>query len=571
MSRSVRANRGSPSREERPVRVVAGGGYRSCALRRAPPGEKEPVTEYSSGPRQPYRRPEAGAGGRRRPPAGRGLGASGPRRWPRRALIAINAIVALCIIGTASAYGYVQWRLGQIHREKISTLTNINGGKPFTMLVVGSDSRAALAANNPGNAQFGSASQTPGQRSDTIILARVAPATRQVMIMSIPRDLWVDIPGQGMNRINSAFDSGPSLLIQTIQTDLGIPVNHYIEVNFDTFQAVADAVGGVSFYFPTPAKDAYSLLNVPKAGCVLLTGSQALAFVRARHYEYYENGRWNYEAESDLARIQRQQAFIKKMLKKAEGEFTNPIALNDVISGVTKNLTVDSGFSSSLLLDLARDFHGVNPSSIPSLTLPNYPFTTAGGAEVLGLQQPQAAQTIAAFKAFGDAPAPASTPAAKKAPASTAPAVTVAPSSVSVEVANGTGVAGQAATLTSLLARGGYRATTTNSSPGTGVTTTQVLYAPDSLTAARQVAAAVPGGATMVESAALTPTPYNVEVVTGSSYTQASSPATPSSAVSSSSGPSSTAAPTTTTTVPGTNASTYVLPGQPAGQAPPPC
>ncbi len=478
-------------------------------------------------------------------------------------------MVAVCIVGAASAYGYVQWRLGQIRKEKLSALTSINGGRPFTVLVVGSDSRAALTPSTPGNAQFGSASQTPGQRSDTIILVRIAPATRQAEILSLPRDLWLNIPGAGMNRINAAFDSGPNLLVKTIQTDLGIPVNHYVEVNFDSFQAITDAVGGVKFYFPTPARDRYSLLSVPQAGCVLLTGQQALGFVRSRHYEYYENGYWHFQAASDLARIQRQQAFIKKMLKKAQAKFTNPVALNDIIAGITKNLTVDNGFSTSLMIDLAKDFHSVNPSTIATITLPNYPFTTAGGAEVLGLQEPQASQTIAAFNNFGNTPPPTTTAPAKShqpvpTPKVTAPADTVPPSSVSVEVANGTGVNGQAGELDALLSGQGYRTSVNPVLQGTNRPVTEVLYAPDARTAGEQVAAAMPGGAQLVESSALTSTAFNVEVVTGNSYTTAGG-GTPA-------GPSSSPATTTPpTTVPGTNPSTYVLPGMPPGQVPPRC
>lgn len=482
--------------------------------------------------------------------------------------------MAVCIVGTASAYGYVQWRLGQIRREKLSALTSVNGGKPFTLLVVGSDSRSALASNDPANQQFGSASETPGQRSDTIILARVAPATRQVELLSLPRDLWVNIPGMGMNRINSAFDSGPNLLIKTIQADLGIPVNHFVEVNFDSFQAITDAVGGVKFYFPTPAKDQYSLLNVRQPGCVLLTGQQALGFVRSRHYEYYQNGYWHFEAESDLARIQRQQAFIKKMLKKAQSEFTNPIALNDVIAGVTKNLTVDSGFSSSLLLDLAKDFHSIDPATIATLTMPNYGYTTAGGAQVLGLQQPQAAQVIAAFNSFGNAPPPTATTVPKPetpvtAPKVTAPANTVAPASVSVEVANGTGVGGQAGKVTTLLTSHGFHTTVNPLSPGPNLAVTEVRYAPDSKAAAEQVAALIPGGAKLMESSALSPTAFNVEVVTGGTYTTATGGTPPSSSSSSTATPATPA--TTATTLPGVNPATYMLPGMPAGQTPPAC
>jgi LCP family protein required for cell wall assembly len=497
----------------------------------------------------------------------------GTRRWPRRVLIGVNALVAVCLLGAASAYGYVQWRLGQIHREKLSNLAGaVGSGQPFTMLIVGSDTRAALA-NNADNQQFGGATVTPGQRSDTIILARVAPATHQIMLMSIPRDLWVNIPGHGNDRVNSAFDTGANLLIQTIETDLGIPINHYVEVNFDTFRDISNAVGGVSFYFPTPAKDAYSLLNVAKAGCVSLSGDQALAFVRSRHYEYYLNGSWHFEAESDLARVQRQQAFIKKMVKKATGEFTNPIALNSVIAGVTKNLTVDSGFSSSLMLSLAREFRSVDAAAIPTLTLPNYPYTTAGGAQVLGLQQPQASQAIAAFNTFGNTPpASTSTTVHKSSATSTtvkpAPPVSVAPSSVSIQVENGTGVTGQAKSLAGLLIGYGYNASSSTVSPGYSHPTTEILYAPDATNAARQVANQIPGGATIVESAALQSTSYNLQVISGSTFTIAESGTSP---TASSASPSASASTAPTTTIPGTNASVYVLPGMPAGQIPPAC
>jgi polyisoprenyl-teichoic acid--peptidoglycan teichoic acid transferase len=496
------------------------------------------------------------------------------RRWPRRLLVGLNIVVAVCLIGAVSAYGYVQWRLDQIHRENIAGLTAINGGKPFTLLLVGSDSRAALA-KNADNQQFGGTAGAAGQRSDTIILARIAPEARQIMLLSIPRDLWVNIPGMGMSRINSAFDNGASLLVQTIQTDLGIPVNHYVEVNFDTFRDITAAVGGVSFYFPTPAKDAFSLLNVTQPGCVALSGDQALGFVRSRHYEYYQNGSWHFEAESDLARIKRQQTFIRKMIKKAESKFTDIGALNGVIGGITKNLTVDSGFSNTLLLNLAKDFHGIDPSSLATVTLPNYGYTTAGGADVLGLQQPQAAQTIAAFNTFGNNLPAASghskssnTTTPKTVPAVKPPKTTVAPSKISVEVANGDGVVGQAAAMNTFLTGRGFRVQTNVISPIHGLAVTQVRYAPDSKSDAEQVASLIPGGATLTSDSNLTLSPYNVEVVTGSSYTAASGGPPASSGSSSSSSTASTAP---TTTIPGTNSGTYVLPGMPAGATPPSC
>ena len=474
-------------------------------------------------------------------------------------------LVALALVSVASAYGYVNWRLGQIKTEKLPSLTSLpGGGKPFTLLVVGSDSRSALS-NTADNAQFGGSSAAGGQRSDTIILVRVVPKTKQLMMLSIPRDLWGNIPGQSPNRINAAFDTGANLLIQTVQQDLGIPINHYVEVNFDTFRDISNAVGGVSFFFPTPAKDAYSLLNITQPGCYSLKGDAALAFVRSRHYEYYQNGYWHFEGESDLARIQRQQAFIKKMISKAKSEFTNPFALNSIIGGVTKNLTVDSGFSSSMMISLAETFRGMDVSGIPNLTLPTYGYVTAGGADVLGLQQPQASQTIAAFNAFdGTPPPPKPAKQTKKKKSSTpppAPTTTlppVPPNKVTVEVANGTGTAGQAGALTQLLAADGF-VTGITSSPSSGVAKTEVQYAPDALAQAQEVAAKIPGGATLSANPALTPTAYNVEVITGQSYSFGNSSSTSTSSSSS----------TSSTTIPGANASVYELPGSTG--PPPPC
>ncbi len=474
-------------------------------------------------------------------------------------MITANVLVALTILGAASAYGYVKWRFAQIHTKNVSTLTqkDTGGGAPFTLLIVGSDSRAAIAANNGNSQAFGGSSQVSGQRSDTIILVRVVPATKQLMILSIPRDLWGSIPGHGSNRINTAFDTGPSLLVQAIQQDLGIPINHYVEVNFDSFRDISNAVGGIKFYFPTPAKDVYSGLSVPAPGCITFQGDAALALVRSRHYQYFQNGSWHYEALSDLARIQRQQTFVKKMIKKAEGEFTNPIALNDVIASVTKNLTVDSTFSSSLMLDLARTFRSVNTAVIPSVTIPTYPFTTGGGAQVLGLQQPQASAAVAAFNSFGNTPppAPSGTPShsSSTGPALTVPPVTVAPSSVSIEVANGSGNSGQASSMVQWLSSQGYHAGVV-ASPGYGHSTTEIRYAPDSKTAAEQIAAKVPGGATLVQAPDLTPTPYNLEILTGSSYTGSAS-----ASGSGTSAATGTTAPTTT--LPGSNATVYELPG----------
>lgn len=461
----------------------------------------------------------------------------GARRWPRRTLILANVLTALTLIGAGGAYGYVQWRLGQIKRINIVGL-HVAGKVPstkttpttstvpaFTLLVIGSDTRALGAG---GGSQFGNSSTVGGQRSDSIILVRVAPKTRSLALLSIPRGTLTQIPGYGTTRINTAFNSGsPSLLVQVLDQDFGIEVNHVALFNFDTFRAVANAVGGVEQYFPSPAKDAFSLLSIPAAGCYNLTGDQALAFVRSREYQYEVNGSWHYQLypESDLARIQRQQSFFRDLVKKAKKVApTNPITLNAVVSGITKNLTLDKSFSNSLILSLAQDFHSANLSTLPSYTYP-----TVNSTSVPGALDPDTQQGQAVIQQWLDVGQTAAAPA--KSPAKAAqPVITVNPSSVRIEVENGSGVGNQAGAAGQALAGLGYKTTVSGDAPNFGLTTTEIEYTPDSLAAAKQVQSQLVGGATLIKDSALTPTIYNLDLVTGQSFQGvigSSSPATP--------------------------------------------
>jgi hypothetical protein len=131
---------------------------------------------------------------------------------------------------------------------------------------------------------------------------------------------------------------------------------------------------------------------------VLLKGSQALAFVRSREYQYYLNGSWQYQLvpESDLARIQRQQAFVKLAIKKAEAVGpTNPFALNTVVGGVIRSLSVDAGFSNSLILSMAKVLRHANAAGIPDWTYP-----TVNSYDVPGALAPATAADQAMVKQF---------------------------------------------------------------------------------------------------------------------------------------------------------------------------
>jgi LCP family protein required for cell wall assembly len=458
------------------------------------------------------------------------------RRWPRRLLIGLNVFLAVCLLAIGSLYGYVTFRLGQIHRISIGGLTigaapgvtSGGGGPPMNILVVGSDSRAALSSADDN--EFGSGADVGGQRSDTIMIVHLNPGAGTASLLSIPRDLWVPIPGQGSNRINSAFDTSADLLVRTIQDNLGIPINHFIEVDFDTFRQVVNALGGVKFWYPEPVRDNDngvndSGLNITAAGCYTLTGDMALSLVRTRHLQYYSDGEWHFEGESDLARIRRQQLFVKKVIAKAESTgLANVTALNGVVGGVVSNLTVDSGFSQHLMLALARRYRNFNPSSLPTSTLPTYA-ATIDGADVLLLDKTQSQGAIDAWE--GVAP---STSTSSTTPGSSS----VSPSSVTVGVLNGSGVEHQASSAVDSLRSIGFNASIsgTGSASSFSYATPVIEYAPGDQARAQLLQGDIIGGATLQTDSNLSP--GTVLLITGASYggiqasssTATSSPAT---------------------------------------------
>ena len=473
------------------------------------------AVETASGRGRPANAPTAGAAHPPGPAGGTGALVPKPaRRWPRRSLIVANLVVLAMLALGASAYGYIQWRFGQVNRIDVTGLTPAgqggqsppSSGPPLTILVVGSDTRAL---GKGASAAFGSASEVTGQRSDTLMLVRIVPATSSVALLSIPRDLLVPVQGLGTTRINAAFGGGPDLLVQTVQQDLGIQINHFVVVNFLTFTQIADAVGGVYQYFPTPARDIWSNLVVPQAGCVLLKGSQALAFVRSREYQYYLDGTWQYQLvpESDLARIQRQQDFIKLALKKAEDVApTDPVALNDVISGVTSSLTVDRGFSSSLMMSLALDMRHTNVAGIPNWTYP-----TVNSTEVPGALDPVPAadqQVVSEFLSYG-------MPKPKPSGVTSSSSSALAPSSITVSVLNGSGVAGQAAKAALGLRQAGFNVSSTGNASHYGYSQNVIEYGTNGL-AANTLEARLGGGASLQQVRSLTGD--SLVLVTGQAY-----------------------------------------------------
>jgi len=320
----------------------------------------------------------------------------GEHRTRRNVIIGLVVVFALIASVVGGGYLYAQYRFGTIPKIHVAGELPQLSGQPFNILEIGSDSRAGLtgAVAAQTGASTGSVS---GQRSDVVKIMHVDPAAGTISVLSIPRDTLVTLLANQstygrFNRINVNFGSGPSLLAQTITANFGIPISHTIVVSFSGLINAAVALGGVYLDFPYPAKDAFSNLNITHAGCQLVTGAQALAVARSRHYEWFENGVWNYDVTSDYGRIDRQNAFMRAMIARAKRLY-NPLTINSFLSKLPQGITLDDAFTLDELIALVVKFHGINPASMLTYTLPTAPGQSAIG-DVLYVSQPAAQQML---------------------------------------------------------------------------------------------------------------------------------------------------------------------------------
>jgi LCP family protein required for cell wall assembly len=476
-------------------------------------------------------------------------------RWLRALLITAIVIVATLIVLGAGAYIYARYRFDQIKKVNAQHLVpQAAPGKPFNILLVGSDTRKFVDTTKQAT-EFGTPSIQGGQRSDVTIVARFIPATRQVWVLSIPRDLWVHIPGHksgvsGPNRINAAFDNGPSLLIETIEKDLGIPINHYMSVTFQGFQNMVNALGGLTMNFPDPVKDSYSGLDVTQTGCQVVNGATSLELVRARHLYYEATGEWQYDGLSDFSRIQRQDAFFRALLDKLNSVKFNPFTINSFIGAAVHDLTIDNTLSEGDLISMANEFHGLSQGNLHTETLPTYGFTTTGGAAVLGEAQPQATQTIATFNHVGGTTAPSSTTGSTST-STTAP--TLSPAQVAVQVLNGSDPSAPLASQTAAaLEHQGFSVRGIANAPTT-VPTTEIEYAEGHADAGATVAARIEGKTVQAADPQLHGA--QVTLVVGKTFSGVKVVAPPSTR--SSTGSTTTPTSTTTTTPASANSTGY--------------
>ena len=443
------------------------------------------------------------------------------RRWPKRLLVGANVFVALSLIATAGTYWYLKRRVGDINRvpELCRVLRNCGDddpGRPMNVLLVGSDSRKNLS---PAEKQFGTERQVGGQRSDTILVLHADPRQRKARILSIPRDLAVPIAGsrsEHPQRINTAFEQGPHGLIETINRSLGIEIDHYAQVDFNGFRGVVEAVGGVTLYFPSPARDQLTGLNIRTPGCVELDGNESLAYVRSREYQYYESGHWRADPTGDLGRIQRQQDFIRRVIRKAAARAgRNPATLKSLLDTAVKNVSLDEAFTTSDIYRLSKRFRSLEPDAVELLSLPTVE-TRLGDAAVLKLKQPEARQVIDHF--LGRDPPPGGEARPEAVP-------DISPNRVRVRVLNGSGVDGQAGQAAQELQAAGFNLAGTGDGDGFTYSEPVVRYGRGQEDKAKLLKAYLGGGARIEEDSTIRG--VDLVLVTGSEFQGVRAPPKP--------------------------------------------
>jgi LCP family protein required for cell wall assembly len=219
-------------------------------------------------------------------------------------------------------------------------------------------------------------------------------------IMSVPRDLWIDIPGYGKDRLNSAYSYGADVLVNTIQGSLGIPLNHYIEVDFTSFKNIVNALGGVDICFEYPTRDINTGLNVPTPGCYTLDQYQSLAYARSRYYEVFRDDAWDVDGRADLGRIERQQVFLQAAISKAiQQTSSNPMRTSELINAAVNSLTVDPGLNLIETAEYLRPLASGGVQRYPLSVLPE----TVDGKDVLVLGA-NAGAVLAYFAGTGPPP-----------------------------------------------------------------------------------------------------------------------------------------------------------------------
>lgn len=285
----------------------------------------------------------------------------------RAVIIAFSVLLGLVVLGGGAVAGYLAWVNNNIERiadpfddldpaARPTPAPTEPGAEatPLNILVLGSDSR--ISAGDPSSWEAG------GQRTDALMVVHLPADRKSAVVMSIPRDSWVPVPGHGEAKINAAFSfGGPTLAIQTVEDLTGIRIDNFVVADFTSFVELTDTLGGVQITVPEDVYEHDKLLF--SAGQQTLSGEQALAYTRQR---YGLPG-------GDFDRVKRQQNWIRAMVAKTknDGLISNPVRLTNLLTVVSRSVSVDDSLGINEMRAIAESLDGLATNDITFLTAPN--------------------------------------------------------------------------------------------------------------------------------------------------------------------------------------------------------
>ena len=303
-------------------------------------------------PQQPPMR--SAPGGRNRGPTAYSGGRRPRRPRLRLVLVFVAGLVVVLLILMIGGYFYLDGKLSRAN-VLVSYAGQPAAGAGSNWLITGSDSRQGLTRKQ--ERKYHTGVDISGQRSDTILLLHIPGNGGPAVLVSLPRDSYLKIPGYGHNKLNAAYSfGGPKLLAETVQNATGLRIDHYMGIGFGGLVNVVNSVGGVTMCFKHPLHDAASGLHLHK-GCQTLSGGKALSFVRTRHQF----------ASQDLQREQNQRVFMKALLSKmtSPGVMFNPFAVVPAALGSVNSLTVDEGTHLNQLISVAFALRSPETTTVP--------------------------------------------------------------------------------------------------------------------------------------------------------------------------------------------------------------
>jgi LCP family protein required for cell wall assembly len=408
-------------------------------------------------------------------------------------------LMLFCMLG-ASVGAYALIKYGSIDRVAgLDGLPSVAEGEPENFLIVALDTREGEESRN----------------TDTIMVLRVDPASDRVSLTSFPRDLMVTIADTGeLGMINSAYDresEGARVLVETLEQNFGITINHYVEVGFDSFRQVVDAVGGVPVWMERAARDRHSGFYNEQLGCVTLDGESALDFVRSRYLDVMTEDGWERDTKSDEHRVLRQQIFLQRALSLALADArSSPRRMQELIDIGVGNIALDPNLGVGDLFDLADRFKDFDADELETYPLPVLHYPEDDNRRVL--DELPAEPMLNVFRGL--------------------PPGEIRPQLIEVTVLNGTTAdparerADLAGEVSAALANVGFEVAAPLDAPDFHDRTV-ILHAPDEEVYAQRVARSISGGAAVAIEADPDLAPGQVRLIAGLDFTGVQDEPTP--------------------------------------------